>query len=118
LQFFVLEYVHFLGTLFDSGACHLLSHHLLEGTVIRGLSELEDFLWLGSLSLNLCSSESLNVGFRQHTCFVRLPLNVVKFMESLKFSKDLGSIGSENLESIVNLETLIEDRGQDVSATG
>jgi hypothetical protein len=112
LEFLVLISVSFLWSLVTWFlVCHLLSHHLLEGTVVPStFSELKHsllFLWFVCRS-SIFFLELFNVRLGQYTCFVRLPLGRVKLLERLKFSENLGSIASEDHEPVVNLETLVE----------
>jgi hypothetical protein len=47
-----------------------------------------------------------------------LPFSKMKFRESFSsFDQDLSSIGSENLETVINLQSLIKNRGENVPST-
>ena len=64
--------------------CHLLTHHLRKSTVLTftTFSKFEDFLrliWLVFLLFFL--PKFVDVGFGQYTCFMRLPLNIVKLLK-------------------------------------
>lgn len=49
---------------------------------------------------------------------MRLPLNSVELSEGFGLQEDLGSVGSEDLEVVVNFESLVQDLSEEVSSTG
>lgn len=74
-----------------SGLCatgHLLTHHLLECTVLLEFQDSLRFILL-LLLLLLLLSQFVDVGFGQNACFMRLPLNIVKLLERFLLHKNL-----------------------------
>lgn len=73
------------------------------------LTELEDSLWLAFLlSLDFAALQLVLGWLGKNTRWMRLPLKRVKLLESLWLSKGLGSIGSEDGEVVVDLESFVE----------
>ena len=99
-------------------ACHILSHHLLERAISRSTSESKEFLWLGSLFFEFFFSEFLNVWLRKNSMFMRLPFSIMKLRECLStFEQNLCTICSKNLESVIYLQSLIENGGENIPST-
>lgn len=115
-EFLVHVLVDFLWTL-SRGRCttgHLLTHHLLESAVLLELQDPLRFVLLLALLL-LFLPQSVDVGFGQYACFMRLPLNFVKLLESFLLHKNLRAICAENLEPIIDLQPLVQHRVQQVT---
>ena len=68
--------------------CHLLAHHLLERTVLLEFESSFGLVLLLSLFF-LFLPESIDVGFGQNACFMRLPFDIVKLLERFLLHKNL-----------------------------
>lgn len=118
LHLLVMIRVHLLWTLIGVIICgHLLSHHLLEGTVISSFSEFENSLGLRLFLLGFHSLDLIDVWFWKHSCYVRLPACIIELRKIDSLREGLGSISSVNAEAVVYLESLIEDPSKKISTT-
>ena len=116
-----MAYIHLLwGFISWCITCHLLPHDLLESSVVTSLSELKQLLGFCRLSCNnfVTLLELVDVGPGQYACFMRLPLSRIELFKRHCLRKYFSAIGPENLEAVVDLETLVESTGQHVSSAG
>jgi len=89
-KFFVHVLIDFFWTSVGGGGSlsHLLSHHLGESTVSTKFHHSLGLLLLITL-LFLFLSQLVDIGFRQCTCFMRLPLDVIELLEGFLLHKNL-----------------------------
>jgi len=106
--------------------CHLLSHDLLESTVTPTRWNIESLLFWLSLTVHLLlffliddpSSYLLLSRFLESSLGIGLPLDVVEFRFLEAFSAELLANGREDLDLIVYLDSVVQDRGHNVLGIG
>lgn len=103
----------------SSARTHRVSHHLVERRVaFSALAEFEELFRFLVRLLLLVFLETLQVGLGKLAAPVWLPINTVKLLGRDRHVEHLRAVGTEDVESIVNLEALVQDGREHVATAG